>query len=194
MQTEAAAAPAPPAPRWNGGIPAYSTPSAFGAGNQGLSSFNPSTQMQPGVALPPKIPPGTPLTIPQAVQLMELRMTSLENVVKDSLANAGTRTVAAASAADSTVYASMEELDQVVAEYDERFQIMAKEVAQVTTEMAKFTEMFLQLQSYTMNVNKMLYEERVQLLSELAATTTTVISAGPSEETTVTEGEVAAAL
>jgi Ser/Thr protein kinase RdoA (MazF antagonist) len=50
------------------------------------------------------------------------------------------------------------QLKELLAEYDERFQILATEIQDIK-------DIVLKLQSYTMDVNKTLLEERIQIMN-----------------------------
>ena len=55
-------------------------------------------------------------------------------------------------------YNAVEEMDSSV--FDEKFEVLANEIADLK-------DIVLKLQSYTMEVNKMLMEERITLLSDM---------------------------
>lgn len=105
-------------------------------------------------SLPTRVEPGQQLTLPQAVQILEFRVTNLEKSMKESTA------AIASSQAESIPENVNEDILQVIDEYDERFNILASELKEVK-------DLLLSLQKYTMEVNKILYEERVRLLSDI---------------------------
>ena len=54
----------------------------------------------------------------------------------------------------------MNDLNSIINEFNSRFEILAKEIDDIKN-------MLLKLQSYTMDVNKMLVDERIQILSNI---------------------------
>jgi hypothetical protein len=88
------------------------------------------------------------LTLPQVIQVVDKRLLILETSVKE-LASARVNT-------EQPVVPS--NIKDVLDEFSERFNQLAEEVEGIK-------HIVLSLQSYTMDVNKMLLEERIQLLS-----------------------------
>ena len=85
----------------------------------------------------------TDMTLPQVLQLMESRLRKLESVKPTTTDNSTLTEIVAA----------------LKEEYESRFDILA-------TEINNMKDILLKLQSYTMDVNKTLLEERVHFLSE----------------------------
>lgn len=120
--------------------PAQTTPSPVPA-----SSY-PSPQTTTPVANSGQMPG---LTLPQVIQLVDKRLLVLESTIKEmssSRVNADEHPVVPSN------------IKEVLDEFSERFNQLAEEVEGIKN-------IVLSLQSYTMDVNKMLLEERVQLLS-----------------------------
>lgn len=109
------------------------------------SSAYPSPQTTNPVAYPGQ---ASGLTLPQVIQVVDKRLLILETSVKE-LASARVNT-------EQPVVPS--NIKDVLDEFSERFNQLAEEVEGIK-------HIVLSLQSYTMDVNKMLMEERVQLLS-----------------------------
>jgi hypothetical protein len=93
-----------------------------------------------------------PLTLPQVLQMIDSRLLKLEKGLKEQQEG---------QVENASVVREKEEdvsLQEVFAEYDTRFQMLASEIQDMK-------EIVLKLQSYTMEVNKTLLEERVQIMN-----------------------------
>jgi hypothetical protein len=99
---------------------------------------------------------GGGLTLQQVVALIDTRLTRLEKFQKDAQGPSGVE--------KSVQFVNSEEtpsnLSQVLDDFNARFMMLAEEIAQIK-------DVVMRLQSYTMDVNKMLLEERVNVLSDL---------------------------
>jgi hypothetical protein len=106
---------------------------------------SPFPGQQPNSSLAPQQqqPPPQGLTLPQVISLVDKRLLTLESTVKSS------------STDETTQIPS--NITDVLDEFNGRFDQLAEE-------MTELKNIVLSLQSYTMDVNKMLLEERVQLL------------------------------
>ena len=91
------------------------------------------------------------LTLPQVISLVDKRLITLETFMKEG----GSQTNASAS-----VSASEDAVNAMADEFDTKFAVLAQEVADLK-------DVVLKLQAYTMEVNKTLYEERIQVLSDM---------------------------
>jgi hypothetical protein len=100
--------------------------------------------------LQPQTPKGG-LTLPQVISLVDKRLITLETFMKEG----GSQTNASAS-----VSASEDAVNAMADEFDTKFAVLAQEVADLK-------DIVLKLQAYTMEVNKTLYEERIQVLSDM---------------------------
>jgi len=120
----------------------------------------PPSQLQPPtLPLPPsqtqqqQVPSSQPvnMTLPQVLQMMEARIRKLEQVepVKEPSVSFESESVAQIK----EILASMKDFQTELIEYDSRFNILA-------TEMNQLKDIVLKLQTYTMDVNKRLLEER----------------------------------
>ena len=88
------------------------------------------------------------MTLPQVISLVDTRLTKLEeNASKSSALSIPTDVV------------RDEELKPILQEYDHRFSMLA-------TQINDLKDMLMKLQTYTMDVNKTLLEERIQFVSE----------------------------
>jgi hypothetical protein len=101
----------------------------------------------------PQTPKGG-LTLPQVISLVDKRLITLETFMKETQ-SAGSQTNASASTS-----ASEDAVNAMADEFDTKFAVLVQEVADLK-------DVVLKLQAYTMEVNKTLYEERIQVLSDM---------------------------
>jgi hypothetical protein len=94
------------------------------------------------------------LTLPQVISLVDARLTKLEDVVLKQQPNNATR-----SNTDILNTNDQENIKQILLEYEERFTMLV-------TQIHDLKEIVLKLQSYTMDVNKTLLEERMHFMNE----------------------------
>jgi hypothetical protein len=99
--------------------------------------------------------PTSRLTLPQIITLFDTRIAKLENS-------------APAVAADDEKNASIAEY---VEEMDHKFTLLVEEITTLK-------DIVLKLQSFTMEVNKMLVDERIQIMSEFEGPDSKKVSAG----------------
>jgi len=92
---------------------------------------------EPQTQLKPK------MTMQQVVILLDQRVNELEKSKNE---------------VNNTV--SVNDLNGIISEFNNRFEILAKEIDDIKN-------MLMKLQSYTMDVNKMLVDERIQILSNI---------------------------
>lgn len=132
---------------------------------------------------PPVITPSAPangLTLPQVIALVDTRLIKLERFMKDSMD--GTRERSVSFVQDATNSATSNEetsIADILQEYDNRFMLLAEEIAQLKDTLMK-------LQTYTMDVNKMLLDERVNILSDLGDDKTMFVM----EDATLAGGDI----
>lgn len=91
---------------------------------------------------------GSGLTLPQVIALVDKRLNSLEQFVQTQ-------------SATPTQVESKDEIEfrTVIEEYNNRFDIIADELASLK-------DTIMKLQTYTMEVNKSLMEDRIRILSD----------------------------
>jgi hypothetical protein len=134
------------------------------------------------------------LTLQQVISLVDSRLTNLEKNVIDmkSQPQTAVSTNAAPSSIDKESLKPEVEaiLFEYLSEFDERYELLANEIADLKN-------IVLGLQSYTMNVNKVLMEERLQSVTESASVeqvlqdnVVLVESQSQTEESIVAEEEV----
>ena len=129
--------------------PKISTPNQF-AGRPGVAVPGQSqNQSTTGSAIQ-----ASGLTLQQVIQIVDKRLLNLEQYV----------TQQQAKTLDNQEASINEEIpsnfNDILSEFDDRFQLLAQELADVKN-------MLLKLQSYTMDVNKTLMEERIRIFSDL---------------------------
>jgi hypothetical protein len=95
------------------------------------------------------------LTLPQVISLVDKRLTTLEKFMAESRE----QTMTSASTIPSGAIPS--NLTEVLDEFNNRHELLANEIGSLKN-------LVMSLQSYTMDVNKMLLQERVKILSELS--------------------------
>jgi archaellum component FlaF (FlaF/FlaG flagellin family) len=122
---------------------------------------------QPEPPLPPSkstIEPPAGLTLPQVIALVDTRLIKLEQFMKETITqdkSVGSSSNGLSSQVDLSNNGEMTvNLNDILDDYNNRFIILAEEISQIK-------DTLLKLQSYTMDVNKMLLEERVNILSDL---------------------------
>lgn len=100
-------------------------------------------------------PMGTGLTLPQVISVIDNRLIALENYVKESKSEKP----------DNKTLDIISELPaDFVEEIETRFNMLAREISDLK-------DVIVKLQSFTMDVNKTLFEERIHILSDLGETT-----------------------
>jgi len=116
------------------------------------------SQSQPPSSQPSK-PMGTGLTLPQVISVIDNRLIHLESFVKEQQLkeqpNNNTK---------SLDLPNSELPFEIMDEVQTRFDILAREISELK-------DVVLKLQSFTMEVNKALLEERIHILSDLDQTT-----------------------
>ena len=126
---------------------------------------NPQQQQQP--PLPKQVDKPTPqspsnnkqMTIQQVITTMDQRLKQVETIMQNNGTNNNTN-----------------DLSMIVDEFNNRFEL-------IVTEMNSLKDIVMQLQTYTMSVNKTLYDERINILSDLGNNAIT-----PSDNTEIQSG------
>ena len=97
-------------------------------------------------------PMGTGLTLPQVISVIDNRLINLENFMKET------------KSSEKSQQPLEKEQSEIPSEFIEevqtRFDILAREISDLK-------DVLLKLQSFTMEVNKSLLEERIHILSDL---------------------------
>jgi len=119
----------------------------------GGASFEPQTPTQtPQRTGQPTVPNG--LTLPQVIAVVDARLIKLETFMKE------TQKVGIVPQVKQTVQTPTDNNEMYSDEYDAKFEVLANEIADLK-------DIVLKLQAYTMDVNKMLMEERIAVLSDI---------------------------
>jgi hypothetical protein len=103
-------------------------------------------------------PPKSGLTLPQVISLVDKRLITLETFMRESQNGASTSVSNASLSQSSNV--SEDAVNQLADEFNSKFEMLARE-------MADLKDTILKLQTFTMDVNKTLFEERIQVLSDM---------------------------
>jgi hypothetical protein len=95
------------------------------------------------------------LTLPQVIQIVDKRLIVLEKFMTEM------KTVGPVENSDTAIEEDMpSSLSGVVEEFNQRYEMLAEEIVNIKN-------IVLSLQSYTMDVNKKLLEERIRILSDV---------------------------
>jgi hypothetical protein len=107
-------------------------------------------------------PPKSGLTLPQVISLVDKRLITLETFMRESQNGASTSVSVSASNASLSQSSNVSEdaVNQLADEFNSKFEMLARE-------MADLKDTILKLQTFTMDVNKTLFEERIQVLSDM---------------------------
>lgn len=122
--------------------------SAVASAKNRRAGIKPTTPLQPQENITPQQPSG--LTLQQVISLIDSRLVKLEKFMNERQENKTTNNI---DSNESIPYNMIEEFQQ-------RFLLLAEEI-----NLLKDT--VLKLQSYTMDVNRTLLEERINVLSDL---------------------------
>ncbi len=110
-----------------------------------VGSSNPTESLPPPPSSSDKSKNG--LTLPQVIALVDSRLTKLEESATQP------------KPSSTSDHVSEEALKPILQEYDHRFTMLA-------TQINDLKDIVIKLQSYTMDVNKTLLEERIQFMNE----------------------------
>ena len=112
-------------------------------------------------------PAGAGLTLPQVIALVDKRLVNLETFMRETKAQPPVPAPVLAPASSAID-------DEMLDEINTKFDLLAGEVAELK-------DMLVKLQSYTMEVNKKMFDERIQLLSDVKDTDTMTFSLNKSD-------------
>jgi len=144
----------------------------------GGASFEPQTPPQAPRSLPGQQTPANGLTLPQVIAVVDARLIKLETFMKDTQSKGP---LVQTQAQTQTQTQTQAPSDDIISEFDDKFEVLANEIADLK-------DIVLKLQSYTMDVNKMLMEERITVLSDMGETE--LVSDAPKKEVTFNLTEV----
>jgi hypothetical protein len=121
-------------------------------------------QEPPAVAQPQQAQSQQPagLTLPQVIALVDRRLMTLETFMKEQKDNQGQQQQVQQSTDVQSINADIikTEIENMAEEFNNRYEQLALEIQSIK-------DIVLKLQSYTMEVNKTLMEERVRILSDV---------------------------
>jgi len=124
------------------------------------NSMPPQPPQQNIQQVPPQKPAG--MTLPQVIQLVDSRLAQLEKTVFELKTNPNTESTKEVhfqnELPDDLV--RTHEWKETVDEFDKRYEMLAEEIINLKN-------IVLNLQSYTMDVNKLLMEERARFFEEM---------------------------
>ena len=141
-------------------IPSASNPSVGPNANPNVNS-SPNNN--------PSRTPTTGLTLPQVISVIDTRLIVLENFMKETKQSSENITMNSNPISSNDNQGQDQEQGQgqdqsfqnhVIEEFETRFDILAGEIADLK-------DIVLKLQTYTMDVNKTLLEERIHILSDI---------------------------
>jgi hypothetical protein len=121
-------------------------------------------QEPPAVAQPPQAQSQQQagLTLPQVISLVDKRLITLETFMKEQKDNQDQQPQVQQSTDVQSINADIikTEIENMAEEFNNRYELLASEIQSIK-------DIVLKLQSYTMEVNKTLMEERVRILSDV---------------------------
>lgn len=97
------------------------------------------------------------LTLPQVITIVDKRLTNLEQFMKD-VKETGVTTTNNINLSETSQ--ELQQQSNWIEEFNHRFEVLAEEINNIK-------DVVLKLQSYTMEVNKTLLEERINVFSDL---------------------------
>ena len=102
------------------------------------------------------------LTLPQVIALVDRRLMTLETFMKEQKDNQVQQPQVQQSIDVQSINADIikTEIENMAEEFNNRYELLASEIQSIK-------DIVLKLQSYTMEVNKTLMEERVRILSDV---------------------------
>ena len=103
-----------------------------------------------------------PMSLPQVLKMFDSRLVTLEKATNEAKPHSVVVESPGVSQEETTA------IKEVLNEYDERFQMLAGEIQEMKSALMK-------LQTYTMDVNKTLLEERVQYMTPVANTPSSTV-------------------
>jgi hypothetical protein len=102
------------------------------------------------------------LTLPQVIAVVDRRLMTLETFMKEQKDNQVQQPQVKQSTDVQSINADIikTEIENMAEEFNNRYELLASEIQSIK-------DIVLKLQSYTMEVNKTLMEERVRILSDV---------------------------
>lgn len=138
--------------------------SSISAAKKRRANLSQAPQPQPQIQQQQQQPAAKPMTLPQVLKILDSRLSTLEKSAKDTVPSESVNSNIAVQEENNTI-------KEILNEYDERFQMLAGEIQEMKSALMK-------LQTYTMDVNKILLEERVQYMNTPSSTVNPSINYG----------------
>jgi len=95
------------------------------------------------------------LTLPQVISVIDKRLVNLESFVNESKTREIEGSLQGSNSAETSAFTT-----EIVEEFNHRFEVLADEIGNMK-------DVIMKLQAYTMEVNKTLFEERINIFSDL---------------------------
>ena len=115
------------------------------------------------------------LTLPQVIALVDKRLITLETFMKEQKENPMQQVQPTNNMQALENEVLKTEIENMAGEFNDRYELLASEIQNIK-------DIVLKLQSYTMEVNKTLMEERVRILSDVETPTNLTIDEEELEE------------
>jgi len=132
-------------------------------------------QAKPGQVQASPVVNTSGLTLPQVIAVIDKRLVQLESFMQD------TRNQPTANVSETTDKITSNFIN-LIEEYNDRFELLAEEIVTMK-------DMVLKLQSFTMDVNKTLMDERIHIFSDLSQQSPTSSDSPVEVESEVIEPE-----
>ena len=120
----------------------------------------------------------TGLTLPQVIALIDSRLIKLENFMNQKEYTNNPMIQPTFNQGNSNINEENSNISEIINEFQQRFLILAEEINTLK-------DTVLKLQSYTMDVNKLLLEERIQVLSDIGENETFTLTQNENESPSI---------
>jgi hypothetical protein len=145
------------------------------------ASSNTATLNAQNNVQPPQQPSG--FTLPQVISVIDTRLVTLEKFMRETQSRPVSQEAPIQykiqEGSGESHGVTPEQINHIINEFNDRFSIFAQEIAEMK-------DIVLKLQAYTMDVNKTLLEERIQVFSDL---NTPIVSSEPDNNLVTTTNE-----
>jgi hypothetical protein len=143
---------------------------------QNPQSFQQNLGSTDNNTMPPQINQGG-LTLQQVISLIDTRLVSLEKFMMETISSR--QTMSTQSAGENSALqqpplenvVTVDAMNSIIGEFNTHNETFAEEIANLKN-------IIINLQNYTMDVNKMLLEERIHILSDLGTNVAGISKAG----------------
>lgn len=126
-----------------------------------ISGQKPSQSTQSAPTQTQQPPQASGFTLPQVIAVIDSRLVSLEKFMKESQSRPVPQYNESSQQQNLIISNDASSLSTFIEEFNARFDLVAEE-------MSNMKDVILKLQSYTMDVNKMLLDERIHVFSDLS--------------------------